>query len=153
MNLSKYFSVDYLKKLETTAKYPNRLKDKKKIETLYSLEEFGNQNREFFTSKNTLIAIGYNRIVYGDHGPYIEFELSNFKVELIRKFNNSPPNDAYYEWMIVNDNSETKIYRQLRDVNNLPNPPPTGFRGNRIEGYADYLPGKYYISPFELVIK
>jgi len=41
MNLGKYFSAGYLKNLETTAKYPNRLKDKKKIEALYDLDEFG----------------------------------------------------------------------------------------------------------------
>jgi len=48
MNLGKYYSAEYLKRLETTAKYPNRLKDRKKIETLYSLDEFGDKSREFF---------------------------------------------------------------------------------------------------------
>ena len=51
MNLDKYFSVGYVQKLQTTAKYPNRLKDKKKVETLYSLDEFGDANREFLVLK------------------------------------------------------------------------------------------------------
>lgn len=152
MNLGKYYSAEYLMRLETTAKYPNRIKDRKKIETLYSLEEFGDTSREFFSFGNTLIAIGYTRVVYGDHGPYVEFEKSNFVVDLIPKFNNSCPLDAYYEWMTVKDSSDIKIYRQLRDVRNLPNPPSPGYKGNRKEGYADYLPGKYYVSPYEMKV-
>lgn len=137
-------------RLETTAKYPNRVKDRKKIETLYNLEEFGDIRREFFSLSGTLIAIGYSRIVYGDHGPYVEFEKVNFVVDLIPKFNNSCPLDAYYEWMTVKDGSDIKIYRQMRDVKNLPNPPSPGYRGNRKEGYADYIPGKYYVSPYDM---
>jgi hypothetical protein len=152
MNLGKYYSAEYLKRLETTAKYPNRLKDRKKIETLYCLDEFGDKSREFFSLAGTLIAVGYDRIVYGDHGPYVEFELSNLMANLIPKFNNKCPVDAYYEWMTINDGSDIKIYRQLRDVKNLPNPPSPGFKGNRTEGYADYLPGKYYISPYEFKV-
>ena len=149
MDLSKYFPKTYIQRLGTTAKYPNRLKDKKKVETLYSLDEFGSSGREFFTVSNTLVARGYCRVVYGDHGPYVEFDLGHFTCELIPKFSNKCPSDAFYEWMTVGDSSDIKIYRQLRDVKNLPNPPSPGFRGNRDEGYADYLPGKYYISPYE----
>lgn len=116
---------------------------------MYDLPEFGNEFRHFCTKKGALLAIGYNRVVYGDHGPYIEFEIAHFKQPLISKFNNQCPISAYYEWMTVDDGSDIKIYRQLRDVHNLPNPPYPGFRGNRIEGYADYLPNKYYISPYE----
>jgi len=152
MNPEKYFSGSYIERLQTTAKYPNRVRDRKKIETLYCLEEFGDSSREFFTSKGTLIAIGYTRIVYGDHGPYVEFTLENFATTLKPKFGNKCPRDAYYEWMTVDDESDIKVYRQLRDVHNLPNPPSPGYRGNRQEGYADYLPGMYYISPFEFNI-
>lgn len=160
MNLDKYFSKSYSERLEsiqkaereTTARYPNRIKDRKKVETLYSLPEFGSADQSFLTSSGTKIAVGYVRVVYGDHGPYVEFELSNFKCELKSKFNRTVPVDAYYEWMTVNDDSDIKIYRQLRDVKDLPNPPSPGFRGNRSEGYADYLPGKYYISPYDMRI-
>ena len=62
------------------------------------------------------------------------------------------PPDAYYEWMWFPADSRIKVYRQLRTVRDLPNPPSPGFKGNRVEGYADYLPGKYYISPHELWI-
>jgi hypothetical protein len=152
MDLGKYYSAEYLRRLETTAKYPNRIKDRKKIETLHNLEEFGDNCREFFSLNDTLIAIGYVRIVYGDHGPYVEFEKSNFVVDLVPKFGGSCPLDAYYEWMTVKDGSDIKVYRQLREVRNLPNPPSPGFRGNRVEGYADYLVGKYYINPYSMRI-
>jgi len=154
MNLGKYFSEGYLKNLETTAKYPNRLKDKKKIEALYDLDEFGDHRREFhlIESKDILLAVGYNRIVYGDHGPYVEFDREHFKLELFPKFNTKCPQDAYYEWMTVHEDQNLKVYRQLREVRNLPNPPSPGFRGNRVEGYADYLTGKYYIDPYSIQI-
>ena len=152
MDLGKYYSAGYLARLETTAKYPNRIKDRKKIETLYNLEEFGDTCREFFSLNNTLIAVGYVRVVYGDHGPYVEFDKSNFVVDLTPKFGGICPQDAYYEWMTIQDGSNIKVYRQLRDVKNLPNPPSPGYRGNRKEGYADYIPGKYYIDPHSLVI-
>lgn len=60
------------------------------------------------------------------------------------------PTDAYYEWLEPVDGSGVKIYDQRRDVSELPNPPPGGFRGNRPEGYADYRPGYTYVSPWEL---
>jgi hypothetical protein len=131
------------------------MKDRAKLEDQYpGLSEFGNRFTEFLLPgcSDVLIAVGYNRIVYGDHGPYVEFEESNFRVSLYSKFNRSPPPDAYYEWMWFSADSRIKVYRQLRDVKDLPNPPSPGFKGNRIEGYADYLPGKYYISPNELWI-
>lgn len=37
------------------------------------LREEGRPNTLFWTPKKTLIAHGYLRVVYGDHGPYIEF--------------------------------------------------------------------------------
>lgn len=57
----------------TTAKYPNRVRDKKKVELLTGLKELGNNSTEFYTKQNTLLFVGYDRIVYGDHGPYVEF--------------------------------------------------------------------------------
>ena len=138
------------KKKTSTAIYPNRIKDKETVERKYQIWEFGNESTVFFTLRDTPIFKGYTRIVYGDHGPYVEFKPDHAIVEFVRKFNNTVPEGSYYEWMTVNDESDIKIYRQLRDVKNLPNPPSGGFRGNRVEGYADYIPGMYYVSPKEL---
>ena len=57
----------------TTAIYPNRIADKEKLECKYMIGEFGNSTTKFYTSTGCLFATGYNRIVYGDHGPYVEF--------------------------------------------------------------------------------
>jgi len=101
-----------------------------------------------------LVASGYSRIVYGDHGPYIEFQKDHIQYRLIPKFGKGSGDlgDAYYEWMHPEQNESVKVYRQLRTVRNKPNPPYGGFMGNRKEGYADYRVGMYYIAPEELVI-
>ena len=154
----KYYSAEYLRRLETTAKYPNRIKDRKKIETLYNLEEFGNNCREFFSLNNTLIAIGYVRIVYGDHGPYIEFDSSNIKCKLVDRSGKEVlvlPEEFvkyYYLWLTPEFDTSIKVYWQIKPVINLPDAPiredglPHAF--NRHEGYADYRRGMYYVNPY-----
>ena len=94
--------------------------------------------------------MGYVRVVYGDHGPYIEFKRSMVQMKLIKKFDREVSPDAYYEWLLPSDGSDMKIYDQRRDVKNLKNPPKGGFRGNRSEGYADYKVGMIYVNPFEI---
>ena len=81
------------------------------------------------------LAHQYERMVIGDRGPYLEFReilLENTYVpsEQLWRFNNST---AYYLELRSRDNSNIKIYGQLRRVD-----------------YADYLPGFYYISPYDL---
>ena len=46
------------------------------------------------------------------------------------------------------------LYEQRYTVRNLSNPPrgEHSFQGNRVEGYADYRPGRFYISPYEIKI-
>ena len=67
-----------MNKYETsTVDSPNRERDRKFVEAEWELSEFGDSDYEFYTMMGTLIAIGYVRMVYGDHGPYIEFEESN----------------------------------------------------------------------------
>lgn len=140
-------------KKQTTAIYPNRQRDKARVETVTGLKEFGNDSFVFRSKYGNVLFIGYRRVVYGDHGPYIEFEPSHAVDEFQRKFNTLPPKNAFYEWLIPSDGSGTKIYLQLRDVKNLKNPPKGGFVGNRQEGYADYIPGMYYVSPFDIVVE
>ena len=134
----------------TTAIYPNRIRAKKKVEKELKLQEKGNENTIFYTLKNNIFAIGYNRIVYGDHGAYIEFEQSHIQCKLRSKFNSDLPANCYYEWLEPEDGSGVKVYDQKKDVKNLKNPPAGGFKGNREEGYADYKVGKIYVNPFEL---
>lgn len=136
----------------TTAIYPNRQKDKRRVEALYRLEEFGSPDRKFYSPRGLLLAIGYKRMVYGDHGPYIEFAPENIVFENWAQIRPSRYPFYYGIWCPI-DNSFITLYDQVRDVKHLPNPPkgPHSFRGNREEGYADYVPGRLYISPEEIV--
>lgn len=131
---------------QTTAIYPNRVEDKEKVERLTGLQEQGSDNTTFYIRGEELFAIGYNRVVYGDHGPYVEFSWINIESILIPKRAQPHSNDYYYEWLTPFRDPNVKVYKQLKTVANLPNPPRGGFRGNRKEGYADYKVGMIYVS-------
>lgn len=160
----------------STAIYPNRIEDKIKLEKKLRLAEEGNDFNTFYFD-NFLIAKGYERICYGDHGPYIEFKKENFKCELVQAFGkqtNVLPDaktcQYYYFWMNPliyfkpkNWNEPNfkklnlKIYWQIKPVSDLPNAPKRedGIKSNfnRKEGYADYKRDFYYINPYDLKIK
>jgi hypothetical protein len=146
---------------KTTATYPNRQEDKQELEHDRQLHEFGNDNLDFFTYGGEFFAKGYVRIVYGDHGPYIEFTKEQIKVELVSKFKNEIDFDNlpekpkfFYYWLHPKGNSTVKVYLQLKTVTDKPNAPkrkdgkPSCF--NREEGYADYRVGYYYVDPEDL---
>ena len=94
---------------------------------------------DFFTKSGKLLATGYERIVIGERGPYIEF--SNQHIIFDHIF---PPlgekhrigNDTYYYDEYRSVENYVKIYHQKRTVK-----------------YADYKIGFYYISPAELYVK
>jgi len=123
------------------------------------LQEDGSTDIEFYLKSGILFAKGYIRIVYGDHGPYIEFAKENIKIELVSKFNNVidydelPDDKFYYYWLKPKDN-DLKVYLQLKPVTDLPNAPKRadGKKSdyNRQEGYADYKRGFFYVSPYDL---
>ena len=149
---------------QTTAIYENRLSDKLNVEADLKLSEEGNPNNKFYDPNGHLLIIGYDRIVYGDHGPYIEFSLNNIRCKLKSKFgnyvdyNNLPGEDFkyYYYWLQPICGCDIKIYLQIKTVHNLPNAPkradgrPSCF--NRAEGYADYKRGYFYIDPWSINI-
>lgn len=95
-----------------------------------------------YTLKGSPICDGYDRIVIGDYGAFIEFSTSQYKNTFIIKHGQEyRVNDERYSknvkyvWMTINDNSDIKIYYQKRKVS-----------------YADYLPGKFYISVHEVMV-
>lgn len=134
--------------MNTTAIYENRIKDKKELLSLIPLNEFGDDETIFQTSNNLILCIGYNRIVFGDHGPYLEFEKENV---IFDNWICKRKNIGYYDKYYPTDKTSILLYAQRSTVNNLPNPPKgsRSFEGNRKEGYADYIVGRYYISPYE----
>ena len=83
----------------------------------------------------TPFAKGYNRIVHGQRGDYVEFEKEQIIPELCHFFGHLPPEDrdVYYWWLYPEGHRETKVYFQRRTVK-----------------YADYKVGKYYVSPYLL---
>lgn len=97
----------------------------------------GDNYTKFSTKSKTCIATGYNRIVIGKRGPYIEFSDNNINKDLIiipesgiwRIYSDL----AYYIEYRTLDESNVKIYFQKKEVD-----------------YADYRIGYYYISPFDL---
>ena len=103
----------------TTAIYPTRIADKTQVESTIGLHEFGNVDTKFYTSLGKLFAIGYVRIVYGDHGPYTEFQRENIQIQLKSKFDTSLPKHCFYEWLVPTDGSELKVYDQKRAVRSL----------------------------------
>ena len=130
----------------TTAIYPNRVKDKNAI----TLPEFPTGKVSIrIKGTNTLVATEYVRVVFGDHGPYVEMRpehivTANFSKKRVKC------DMAYYDEAYCLDGTRAMLYYQRRDVKHLPNPPAgrISFRGNRKEGYADYVPGMVYIDAY-----
>lgn len=100
--------------------------------------EKGNSDMVFTTKQNVAVAIGYERIVIGERGPYIEFKDNQIQSENIhipleqmkRKYSEL----YYYIEYRSNDDCKVKIYQQKKIVN-----------------YADYKVGYWYVSPFDLL--
>lgn len=91
----------------------------------------GDETTSFTSRTGVLLAMGYNRIVIGGRGPYVEFSLRHL---LYSKFFTVDASHHYYvELRSTQDN--IKLYSQLAPVD-----------------YADYVPGLYYISPFDLMV-
>ena len=134
--------------MNTTAIYENRIRDRKELFANIPLNEFGDNDVVFETVNGLVICIGYNRIVFGDHGPYIEFLDENILPDY---WHCERSNIGYYDKYYPIDKSSILLYGQRASVKDLPNPPkgPRSFNGNRKEGYADYIVGRYYISPYE----
>lgn len=89
-------------------------------------------NNNIYLIDGTLFATGFNRVVHGGRGDYVEFEGSHIILPLISKFGNDGTEDLdiYYWWLFPENHPEVKVYLQKKTVK-----------------YADYKIGKYYVSP------
>lgn len=88
----------------------------------------------YFKGDGKLFAHGYERIVHGGRGDYIELSKNQIAVQLVSKFSQPLPKEIttekfFYYWLIPEGRDE-KIYWQCNPVS-----------------YADYKVGYYYISP------
>lgn len=100
----------------------------------------GSDSQILYTVNGSEITKGYCRVVVGDYGAFVEFEkLYNPDIVVIKpgqeyRVNNPRySNHCKYNWMTILDGSDVKIYYQKRAVT-----------------YADYIPGKYYVSVHEI---
>jgi hypothetical protein len=95
--------------------------------------------QSLYTVNGSLICNGFDRIVTGDYGSYIEFsnEQANkdmFTIAPGQEYRLEPRyNNAKYIWLTIGDDSDVKIYYQRNTVS-----------------YADYQPKKYYVSVYEV---
>ena len=93
------------------------------------------------TLKGTEFASGFSRVVIGDYGAFLEIAGNQINRDVIhvqpgQEYRLGEPRYAEhvkYIWTTVPDGSNVKIYWQKKTVE-----------------YADYRPGMYYVSPFEI---
>ena len=104
----------------------------------------GDSQTSLFTLDDTLISTGYERIVIGDYGAFVEISPTSIRQEAVRckegqEYRYSSERfskNVKFLWLTAKDKSDCKIYLQRKRV-----------------CYADYLPGMYYISPYEVYAK
>lgn len=135
--LSKQYHYKPLSK-ELSNKYRKLFK-----ENIPSFLKIEGDNKTLYTLKGTKICNGYERIVIGDYGAFIEFtkeqgEISNFMIAPGQEYrlNQERYRNIKYLWYTIFDFSNIKIYYQKNSV-----------------PYADYKPGYFYISVHEVKIK
>eukprot|EP00439_Symbiodinium_sp_Y106_P079260 s600_g17.t4 len=137
----------WVRVFSTTAIAPNRQRDKSRVENSLGLAEFGDAWTEFYSTTSGLpIGRGYDRVVYGDHGPYVEFSAHQLCWSTFPAFVDKPEMSFFDEYYTAD--GLTMLYAQKRTVVNKPNPPngPWSAQNNRPEGYANYLIGKFYLA-------
>lgn len=107
-------------------------------ENIPSFFQAGN-TQKLYTGNGSLICDGYERIVIGDYGAFVEFNVdqankATFSVAKGQEYRISDPKykNVKYYWYTINDGSNIKIYFQRRRV-----------------PYADYKPRMFYVSVHE----
>ena len=123
----------------------NRARDAECVAETLGIPEEGSHNFRFMSSckQRTPVATGYERVVYGDHGPYVEFNKDQIIFESVPKYRKKSEHAFYGERFT--SNQEVMLYEQKRSVKGVQNPPKgkLSVKNNRAEGYVDYKPGMY----------
>lgn len=160
-----------------------RLQDQRRVQDTLGLKEVGNDTTIFRAresnglsstlhgSHGPIIARGYVRVIYGDHGPYIEFNEHQVNWQAWPHFFDKSHygNLRFYdEYFTVKSNEEMErrwweegsnskegllmLYAQTKSVDNQPWAPGSStnaekaLRKARSSGYADYRAGFYYVA-------
>ena len=139
--------------LSTTLGLWNRLRDRSVVQRHLKLAETGDEATVFLDAAEAPVATGYRRMLFGDHGPYVEFEPRHLARA---SFAAGPAKSSPWYNEFYSAGSKAKLYEQLRTVASQPNPPKDGYywvANNRPEGYADYVVGCWYCACDELVVR
>jgi len=138
---------------ETTAITENRVRDKAWTKEL-GLKEFGEPDGVLCDRDGVVLATGYRRIVFGDHGPYMELTNEQVMWNNFPFFRHNDAKYAYFDKCISSGSEQVQLYLQKRTVADKPNPPPGKYsvNNNRPEGYADYRPGYFYFAADSMLI-
>jgi len=96
-----------------------------------------------YSIDGTQICNGYNRIVIGDYGAFVELLdnqmiLDNIIVKMGQEYRINDERyskNCKYEWYTLTDNSDIKLYKQKRTVK-----------------YADYKPKMWYVSVHQVFL-
>lgn len=106
-------------------------------ERLAPFDIYNQTKVDLYTYSGLFLLRGYERIVIGKRGPYVECKSNQIKMNVIEvpenqhwRFYNK---NAFYLEYRTNDEAYVKLYKQLKEVD-----------------YADYQIGYWYISPFDL---
>lgn len=134
---------------KSTADSWNRLRDKARVEGQLRLREQGDSTTVFVDPKDPRVVVGrgYQRVLYGDHGPYVEFAKHHVRWAAFPKVKIKGPYSYYHEH--YTRTNSVKVYEQRKTVGDKPNPPPGMWtcRNNRVAtGYADYQPNVIYMA-------
>lgn len=114
----------------------------KEVRTLYSkcTPKFLNDKPKLYSDYGNLICNGFNRIVIGDYGLYIEFTKEQAGEFITATGQEYRDTEKYkyckYSWLQSSIEDNTMIYLQKNTVD-----------------YADYKPGMYYVSVYDVVLK
>jgi hypothetical protein len=109
--------------------------DKKNIK----IKELGDESTVFISENGIRLAQGYNRVVFGGRGAYVEFSpkhmcLKNIHIPENQLFRLSDLRIYYIEFR-SSDESNVKIYYQMKTV-----------------AYADYKIGMFYMCPTQIYL-
>lgn len=161
----------------------NRLQDQWRVWETLRLEEVGNDSTVLYEQPLTkdghetaqhptaIIAKGYERVIYGDDGPYVELSKSQICWDAFPNLNEKNHDTSYYDeyftsqsyaiWKARWERWDPKpcqgllmLYDQHKTVEDRPWAPSASVKPHpaRDNGYADYRPGYYYVSANRAVI-
>lgn len=158
----------------------NRLRDQMRVQRTLRLREVGDSSTRFYerlsSSANrsgspVVLAVGYERVLYGDGGAYIECTRDQVKWSSWPHYFNKRHFNSYYdEWYTLTSYKRwcvnwerwapwpskgvLMLYEQRQPVSDRPWAPSAAAHphARRPNGYADYRPGLFYFAADEALI-